>query len=460
MQSQVRHRIVLISVVLLSFNISVFLILLKILHTILKIDVVWIVLIIGCILTFIQIVLYIMMVKRRQQNLDMMTLKLEAIVNEKGVGNFLFEQGDPYYGLANAINKVQELEQNKVYWLRRREEELSNLVEYLPVGVLVVNHNRTIKVTNPMASQLLEVKLSVGRSLHMLVDHYALISLFQKAVNTHQNQREAVQIDTSEGIKHLEVTMIFHKTSKKHFQVIVLLYDLTEVMLLEQMQTDFLSNASHELKTPITAINGFVETLQMGAKDDPKVLTEFLDIIGNESKRLIDLVEDILSISRFSNDNVEDVDELNFSINDFLNDELVVMNKIADLKNVNLKNNTKNDFKVTSNKNYLTQVVKNLISNAIKYNNNGGTVIIDAHLNENDWQLVIKDNGIGIPQKQQNRVFERFYRGDASRTQKIAHGTGLGLAIVKELVTKLNGQISLYSQIGVGTTISIIFKNK
>lgn len=220
----------------------------------------------------------------------------------------------------------------------------------------------------------------------------------------------------------------------------------------------FVSNASHELKTPITAINGFAETLLAGAKDDPATLDQFLTIINNESKRLIDLVEDVLSISRFSTADVGDEkNDEPLEIKTWLDDEVTSMSRIAANKKVQVINATPTTFAVNTKVNYLTQIVKNLLSNAIKYNKDGGKVVITAQLINEGWQLEIKDNGIGIPSKQAPRVFERFYRGDASRTQQIASGTGLGLAIVKELVTKLNGEISLKSQVGVGTTITVVF---
>lgn len=459
MQKQVWRRIILISTVLLSINISIVLILVRILDTMLKLNFVWVAIIASIVLTIIQICMYTMIVMQRQAYLNAMTEKLEAIAAEKNPSHILLDKGDPYYDVINAINKVQSFESNKVYWLRRREGELSTLIQHLPVGALVVNHHRKIKIMNAAANQLLGVDLVIGEALYSIItNHYALTAMLENMMETHQDQRKAIQIETEEGIKHLEVTMVYHETSKTHFQVVIIIYDLTEVVQLEQMQVDFVSNASHELKTPITAINGFAETLLAGAKDDPATLDQFLTIINNESKRLIDLVEDVLSISRFSTADVGDEkNDEPLEIKTWLDDEVTSMSRIAANKKVQVINATPITFAVNTKVNYLTQIVKNLLSNAIKYNKDGGKVVITAQLINEGWQLEIKDNGIGIPSKQAPRVFERFYRGDASRTQQIASGTGLGLAIVKELVTKLNGEISLKSQVGVGTTITVVF---
>lgn len=461
MQKQMWRRIILISAVLLSINISIMLILVRILDTMLKLNFIWVAIIASIVVTVVQICMYTMIVMQRQTYLNAMTEKLEAIAAEKNPSHILLDEGDPYYNVVNAINKVQSFESNKVYWLRRREGELSTLIQHLPVGVLVVNHHRKIKIMNAAANHLLGVKLVIGEPLYSIItNHYALTAMLECAMETHQDQRKAIQIETDEGIKHLEVTMVYHETSKTHFQIVIIIYDLTEVVQLEQMQVDFVSNASHELKTPITAINGFAETLLAGAKDDPATLEQFLTIINNESKRLIDLVEDVLSISRFTTTDVGDEQSNEpLAIQAWLDDEITSMSRIAATKNIEVINATPATFDVTTKPNYLTQIVKNLISNAIKYNKEGGAVVITAQPINEGWQLEIKDNGIGIPSKQLPRVFERFYRGDASRTQQIASGTGLGLAIVKELVTKLNGEISLKSQVGVGTTVTVIFNN-
>lgn len=461
MQKQVWQRITLISVVLLSINISIALILVRVLDTMLKLNFAWTAIIVSTILTSVQIGMYAMIVMQRQSYLNIMTEKLEAIAAEKNPSHILLDKGDPYYDVINAINNVQSFESNKVYWLRRREGELTTLIQHLPVGVLVVNHHRKIKIMNAAANNLLGVNLIIGEPLYSIItNHYALTVLLEKIMDTHEEQRKAIQIETDEGIKHLEVTMVYHETSQTHFQIVIILYDLTEVVQLEQMQVDFVSNASHELKTPVTAINGFAETLLAGAKDDPATLNQFLMIINNESKRLIDLVEDVLSISRFSTADVGDEqDDVQIAIKTWLDNEIASMSRIAANKNVEVIDATPVSFNVTTKENYLTQIVKNLVSNAIKYNKDGGAVVITAQPIKTGWQLEIKDNGIGIPSTQLPRVFERFYRGDASRTQQIASGTGLGLAIVKELVTKLNGEISMKSQVGVGTTVTIIFNN-
>lgn len=416
-------------------------------------------LVIALVLTLAEIIFYSRMMVRHQNTMAMMSAKLDDITKTQNPGHILLEQADPYYSLANAINKVQSFERDQIYRLQRQEGELATLLEYLPVGVLLVNRHRRIKMANPAASELLGLDLQIGHLLYAdASDHYGLSALVEKTMQTASNQRATLEFETGLGQKTLEVSTIYHVTTTTHFQIIVLLYDITEVAQLEQMQADFVSNASHELKTPITAISGFSETLLAGAKDDPATLEQFLKIIDEESKRLIDLIEDVLSISRLNGDYGVKAPTEDIELASWIEHELATIQVVANQRNVELRNEVAPELHVNTQSKALAQVVKNLVGNAIKYGHEGGYVSVSAEALSDGWRLIIQDNGIGIPTEQQPRVFERFYRGDPSRTRQIASGTGLGLAIVKELVEKMNGQLFLKSQVGVGTTITMDFK--
>ncbi|MGO2978532.1 MAG: sensor histidine kinase, partial [Leuconostoc mesenteroides] len=229
-----------------------------------------------------------------------------------------------------------------------------------------------------------------------------------------------------------------------------MLYDLTEVLKLERMQADFLANASHEFKTPLTAITGFVETLQGDAGADEETRTQFLQIVADEAKRLSALVNDILSLSRMQHKVDEKISNLQISA--------IVERQLEkiDTKTVTVHNDIAPDFSVSGIASDVSTIVQNLLTNSVKYNKTDGEVWISAYKDTQQWQIKVSDSGIGIPLNQQSRIFERFYRGDESRQRKIASGTGLGLAIVNEIVNQHNGEINIKSQVGVGTTISVI----
>lgn len=452
------RRICLLAIVLLSINLSLILIINHTLRQILHMSFIWMTIIMVIILTGMQVWLYWVIVKQRLVAVETISKKIKDVEKHVDNGHILLERTDPYYDLAMALNELQDFARDQNYWLARREGELATLVANLPVGVLVINAHRQIKVTNLAVSRLLGQKVVVGHQVYQDINnHFGLTSLIEKALHSKEKQQATLEFDNGEMKKTAEVTIVINEPTKAHFQMMIILYDITEIVQLEQMQVDFVSNVSHELKTPITAISGFVETLQAGAKEDPKALTDFLQIISDESQRLTDLVEDVLSLSRITSANVTEK-QVKINLASWLDQQLLVLSGLANIKNITLINNVNTPFYVMLNEQKMAQIIKNIVGNAIKYGHLNGHVVIEGQLNDNNWQLQIIDDGIGIPEKQQQRVFERFYRGDSSRTQRIASGTGLGLAIVKELVAKQNGQISLKSQVGVGTTINLLFQ--
>src|SRR5699024_9394510 len=191
-------------------------------------------------------------------------------------------------------------------------------------------------------------------------------------------------------------------------------------------------NASHELRTPITALKGFSETLLDGAMNDPELLKEFLEIMLKESTRLDTMVHDILQLSRLEQrPNHVAADQVN--VEDTVRDAIQILYQKAETKQIDLTVDVKTDLFVNVNQDELKQVIINLIGNAISYTTEKGYVKIVIDTRGKEGIIEVKDNGIGIPQKEQERIFERFYRVDKARSRN-AGGTGLGLSIVKWLV--------------------------
>lgn len=223
---------------------------------------------------------------------------------------------------------------------------------------------------------------------------------------------------------------------------------------LEKMRSEFVANVSHELKSPLTSIRGFIETLK--SVDDKKTRDKFLDIIYEESERLTRLISDILTLSELENKdttiNFEKVD-----IDKGINDIVDIMKPIAQNKNISIKYKNmygKNDVYINGDRDKFKQMIINLIDNGIKYTNDGGFVDIILNVNNKNAEITIKDNGIGIPEEHIPRLFERFYRVDKARSRNQG-GTGLGLAIVKHILLLFKGNISVDSRVGVGTSFKI-----
>lgn len=234
--------------------------------------------------------------------------------------------------------------------------------------------------------------------------------------------------------------------------VLVLLRDESEAQRVHEVRRDFVANISHELKTPIGALSLLSEAV-LGAKDDSEAVTKFASRMQIEAKRLTDLVQEIIQLSR-----VQDSDPLqeaqSLSINDLLKEALDQCRTTAESRRISLAYSETEDAKVLGDRDQLTMAVHNLIENAINYSPPDTQVSIITKIEKNIVTISVADQGIGIPDSEIERIFERFYRVDPARSRETG-GTGLGLSIVKHIVSKHGGEISVWSSENVGSTFSI-----
>lgn len=399
--------------------------------------------------------------RHRQGPVIAMTHKVEGMLKDEEPAHILLRSDDDYYELAMAINRLQTHQQKLLRSKAQQGEELRLLLSYLPIGVMVIDRYRKVEMANSAMAEFLQTDIQSRRHPYTQDIHqFDLVSLIGQVISTKTSKRQVISLPGVPTEKRVEASVIYTSTTEDFFQILVLLYDVTEIYAVEKMQMDFISNASHELKTPVTAIAGFAETLLAGAKDDPDTLNEFLGIIQRESKRLTELIQDVLSISRIESQTLSKQKMTEINLSEMVDEQVSVLQQMASMKKVSLVNNVTVGVVQRSDEKKLVEIVKNLMSNAIKYNREGGQVEVDYQSTDADWSIRVTDTGIGIAQNDQARIFERFYRVDSSRTQQVVSGTGLGLAIVSELVQSLNGQIAVNSQRGVGSTFTVTFPIK
>ncbi|MEI8216367.1 MAG: ATP-binding protein [Eubacteriales bacterium] len=223
---------------------------------------------------------------------------------------------------------------------------------------------------------------------------------------------------------------------------------------LENIRKEFVANVSHELKTPLTSISGYIETLQSGAIDKPEVRDKFLDIIAIETSRLNRLIEDLLIISDIESGRVAKTPE-RINVKESINDTIEFLHNIAESKKIKLATSFEDgDIYINGSHDRFKQMMINLLENAIKYSNENTKVEIDLYCLRDMVVIKVKDEGIGIAKEHIPRLFERFYRVDKSRSQKVG-GTGLGLAIVKHIVFLFEGEINVKSMEGIGSTFTV-----
>lgn len=222
----------------------------------------------------------------------------------------------------------------------------------------------------------------------------------------------------------------------------------------EKIRREFVANVSHELKTPLTSISGFIETLQEGAADDPEIRSRFIDIIAIETSRLKRLIEDLLVLSDIENRKNNDLTE--FDVRDALERTVEVLKPIADEKDIKIITGFDENIHLKGSSDRFSQMMLNLIENAIKYSDSGSRIWVKALRTCDRLSVSVKDEGIGIAPEHHQRLFERFYRVDKSRSKK-AGGTGLGLSIVKHIAVLFGASLSVESKVGEGTTFYVTF---
>lgn len=339
-----------------------------------------------------------------------------------------------------------------------RNQALSAVMNQIQNGLLAVNSDFEVILMTPVAKARLGIhEPCEGKKVGELSKDVNLESLFSEAMS--QDGVYTGEIAVREGTSGRAKTplRLYISAMKRDGDIVgavAMIEDITELRNLEQLRTDFTANVSHELKTPLTSIRGFVETLQAGAIDNPEMAHKFLNIIMMEANRLTRLVNDILSISKLESGDTEvSLGRLRL---DKMADDVYEMLKIhAKEKQVELSINENGEpIYVWGNNDRVEQLLINLIENAIKYNQPGGTVHVSVYGTEKNAYLLVSDTGIGIAEENIPRLFERFYRVDKGRSRSMG-GTGLGLAIVKHIVVSMGGTIEVHSKLGEGTEFSV-----
>lgn len=365
--------------------------------------------------------------------------------------------------LGETINDLAGNLESQMQEIKQNDKRMRELINHLVIGVMVLNENREITMVNPIMNEILGENLygKIGHSYLEVFKSYGLNQLIEAAFEKNELQNREISLFLQdERIVDTNIVPIPGRVQGTT-NFIVLLYDITEIRRLEKVRTDFVANASHELRTPITALKGFSETLLDGALEDREVLVEFLEIMLKESSRLDLMVQDILQLSKLEQKqvrmNVEPIEAKSV-----VKEVFQILQQKAELKEMELSIIDHEKVSLEVDHDQLKQIILNLVGNAVSYTPEKGKVEVEMTYLDQEAVIKIRDNGIGIPQQEQSRIFERFYRVDKARSRN-AGGTGLGLSIVKYLVENLNGHIELVSEVGKGTTfevyLPIIFKN-
>ncbi len=361
--------------------------------------------------------------------------------------------------LAKSLNQMAEQIYDRIRVVTQQKNEQMAILSSMTEGVMALNPDGELLSCNRAAATMfgLQPKSIKGRPLHELVRHTELIDFVTEVLKSKKSQKCNISIFEPE---ERTLSVIGSRMPAKKGAIggaVLVLTDLTQIHRLEGVRREFVANVSHELKTPITSIQGYVETLQDGALNDKDNAPRFLEIISKHANRLGQIVDDLLELSR--------IEEIQGSKKQYL--ELTDLNPLIDAtlnqfagaaerRSIKLDVELEKDIKLHLNRKLFSHALGNLLDNAIKYSEPDTTISIRGQQRKNNLILEIQDHGQGIEDQHLSRIFERFYRVDKGRSRDVG-GTGLGLSIVKHIARIHHAEVEVDSTQGEGSTFRLIF---
>jgi two-component system phosphate regulon sensor histidine kinase PhoR len=414
----------------------------------------WTPLIIMLVLSFLLCLAISLLISR---NITVPILRMKQYTARIAQGEYenpiRLQTGDEIEDLSAAMSDMAGTLRRNIADITEKNSRLQAVFKAVPGGIIAIDKHETVTMVNPAAMEMFSLSAN-PEGLHFLevVKHAKLEAVIREALTKNASVEREITMHKGMEARFLQVFAVPVVVNGAAFGVILLAQDITRIRKLESMRSDFAANVSHELKTPLTVISGFIDTLK-----DPGISRQdterFLDIISLESERLARLIDDVLSLSEIESTVVTPATIVD--IRQGVREAAELLQNNARDKNIALSVDLPmNRIPVAADKDRIKQMMINLIDNAIKYTPEGGSVDVSVTQEESFCVIRVRDTGIGIPEELLPRLFERFYRVDKSRSRALG-GTGLGLAIVKHIVSLLGGRIDVQSEVGAGTQFEI-----
>lgn len=407
---------------------------------------------------FVSILMAILLSKYVIYPINKLIKSSEKIVEDDKNGKKISKnrKGNESKDIENVLGFMTSELKEKLSEVSTQKNQIETILLYMTDGIIAFNMEGEIILINPAAKKFLSIRPE-DNTFEDIFKKFKLDINMEKIIYLENwtSTEQRIQVED----KYMNVFFApFKNETDRPDGVIAVIQDITEHVKLDTMQKEFVADVSHELKTPITSIMGYADTLLEG--DYEKEMQEkFLNVIATEARRMAKLVTDLLTLSRYDNNNKITQKEA-FDLGDLVKkcqDKLAI--------EIKKKNHTVNCFvtadvpPVYADKYDIERVVLNILTNSIKYTKDGGEIKIYVGFVYNDAYIKVFDNGIGIPEEDLNRIFERFYRVDKARTREMG-GTGLGLSIAKEILDKNGGSIDIKSVVGQGTEIVVRIPTK
>ncbi|MBU3175119.1 cell wall metabolism sensor histidine kinase WalK [Clostridium estertheticum] len=348
--------------------------------------------------------------------------------------------------LAKNFNEMADKLESTLNEVTDKQNRLEAILQSMDSGVIAVDRKNKVIIINPYAKKMFGItKDIIGQNLLDNIRNFELENILHQSDDNYKEIRISWPKERELRIKTADII-----NANDHIGTVAVVQDITEVKKLENMRTQFVANVSHELKTPLTSIKGFAETLKY--VDDVETKEKFLNIINEEADRLTRLITDILTLSHIEQQ--EEVKTEKINVNKIVKDVYNLMKNTADLKGIQLSVKQQSVKILIGDTDRFKQMLINLVDNGINYSESGNSVSIGTESKTDGFILWVQDTGVGIAKEQIPRLFERFYRVDKARSRSKG-GTGLGLAIVKHIVLEFNGKIHVESQLEVGSKFTI-----
>ncbi len=362
-----------------------------------------------------------------------------------------------FNALSQKMNEMASQLDDRIRTITKQRNELEAVLSSMVEVVFAVDLEGRIIMYNHAAETLFGIDRETAQSLRIeeITSNTDLQDFIKDTLQdegVHEGELSIVRDDS----RYLQLTgTAIHDSVGKKTGALVVLNDITKIKRLERVRRDFVANVSHELKTPITSIKGFVETLKDGALDDEENARRFLNIIERQTNGLSAIIEDLLTLSRIESDSEKESLRTSRSpMADIIEEAVLICNRKAKLKNIRILAEVPKDVSANVNGALIAQAVINLLDNAIKYSGENSDVQVRVEKTESMVAIRVEDSGPGIGKEHLPRLFERFYRVDKARSRSMG-GTGLGLAIVKHIAQAHNGKIAIESELGRGSVFSI-----
>jgi two-component system phosphate regulon sensor histidine kinase PhoR len=417
---------------------------------------------VGCIIALLAAVISWVISRRISQPIEQMKKSAEHFaagdLNHRLTPPGTEEMG----GLADAMNQMAAQLNERIETIVSQRNQLETVLASMTEGVIAIDTEERIVSINQAAARLFEYEPldCQGKSIQEIIRSPALQQFIRQALSSKIPSEEDITLFRNEerviGVKGSPIL----NANQHQIGTLVVFHDVTQLRRLENMRRDFVANVSHEIKTPLTAIKGFVETLQQGNVEKTQEKERFLGIIQKHVDRLNAIIEDLLALSRIEQEDENKVIKFEpVKIADVFQAAIQLCRPKAEERGIRIHFKCEQDTTAFFDPTLIEQAVVNLLDNSIKFSEPESLIQVESHQQDDQIIISVLDQGIGIAQKHLPRLFERFYRVDKARSRRMG-GTGLGLAIVKHIAQAHGGHVSVESKLGEGSRFSIHLPQK